>query len=97
MKNRSSLLGIVLILIGGLWLLTNLGYLQFNYGDVMLYVNKALEIWPLILVIVGTYLVTKKKSTRILVVLVCVAIWIMYVTMGPELLSNLQELIINGI
>lgn len=56
MKSNGQVGGLVLILIGAFWLLTNYGVINWSVFDVMFH------LWPLILIVIGINIIFKSKS-----------------------------------
>ena len=94
MKSKTPVVGITLILVGLFWFLSSLGYIdQLNIKK---YIDSLFELWPLFLIIMGTFIVTRRKVVRTIIVMVSIAVWILYVVGGPNILENLHSLITNG-
>lgn len=76
MKNNSTL-GVVLIVIGGVWLLTNLNIFSFNIIEV--FFRSLDKLWPLILIGIGSSLLLKKSTPlRFLVWLIILVVILLY-------------------
>lgn len=71
MLNREKLIwGLILIGIGGLFLLDNLGFIEFYWGSIW-------RMWPIVLVIIGINLILpKNRMGNILTVIMIVAVFV---------------------
>lgn len=58
MGGRNIILGLIFVLLGGFWLLGNLGLVYFNIFDL---VRGLMDLWPLILVVIGINIMVKNK------------------------------------
>ena len=96
-KNRNNLLGLILVLIGAIWLISNMSYIDLDFQSLIIYLDNLVEIWPLILIVIGSFLITRKKSKRILVIILAILVLISYTAFGPDIIQGIQNLIINGI
>jgi hypothetical protein len=61
MKNKNIFLGMILVIIGGLWLLNNLDIFDFSVRYLF---NSFWKLWPLIIVVVGTGLILNNKTAE---------------------------------
>lgn len=89
MKKDGLFLGAFLILIGSLWLLGNLGLISFSIYDLGTYIRRVLELWPLVLIVIGTNMVTDNKYVRGTVLGLCFIILLLYIFYYPAILSGL--------
>lgn len=67
MKNKNFTAGFLLILLGILWLLSNLGILTFSVWEV------ASDLWPVVLIILGLNLIFKKNRYIVIIA------WILFI------------------
>lgn len=91
MKNRKIIVGLLLLIIGVFWFLSDLGYVAPT--QLKLVISRIIEMWPLALIIIGTYMVTEKRRNRTLVVIIVVSIWLLYVLDQSSVLVNLHRMI----
>lgn len=98
MKNfkRANVLGLVLIILGALLFLNNQGYINLNYYNLKPYLDRIIELWPLFLIIIGTFLVTKNRAKRILAIIISILIVFLYINYGPNFLFELKNAIKYG-
>lgn len=79
MKKDGLFLGGLLILIGSLWLLGNLGLVSFSIYDLGTYIRRVIELWPIVLIIVGTNMITDNSVIRNIVIGLCILIVVVYI------------------
>lgn len=75
MKNRHISLGILLILLGGLWLLDNLNILNFHWTYLL---DAIFDLWPLILVVIGISLLVKNRIVEEILWILFIVIFLGY-------------------
>ncbi|OHW62137.1 hypothetical protein EUAN_15850 [Andreesenia angusta] len=79
MKKDGLFLGGLLILIGSLWLLGNLGLISFSIYDLGTYIRRVIELWPIVLIIVGTNMITDSSAVRNTVLALCLLLVVVYI------------------
>lgn len=79
MKKDGLFLGGILILIGSLWLLGNLGLISFSIYDLGTYIRRVIELWPIALIIIGTNMVTDNSLVRNIVLGLCLLLVVVYI------------------
>jgi hypothetical protein len=89
LKKDGLFLGMFLILIGSLWLLGNLGIISFSIYDLGTYLRRIIELWPLVLIIVGTNMVTENRYIRGTVLGLCLILLMVYIFYYPLFLQGL--------
>jgi hypothetical protein len=89
MKKEGLGLGIFFILLGSLWLLGNLGFINFSIYDLGMYIRRILELWPLILIVIGTNMVTDNRFIRSAVLIISAVIVLAYIFIDPVSLRSL--------
>lgn len=83
MKKEGLFLGIVLILIGSLWLLGNLNIISFSIYDLGIYIRRVLKLWPLILIVVGTNMITDNRFVKGIVYALSALVLLFYLFLSP--------------
>lgn len=79
MKKDGLFLGGLLILIGSLWLLGNLGVISFSISDLGTYIRRVIRLWPLLLIIIGTNMVTDNAVVKNTVIGLCIVLVVVYI------------------
>ncbi|MBF7096548.1 LiaI-LiaF-like domain-containing protein [Alkalibacter mobilis] len=95
MKNKNLLLGVVLICIGALWFLDNLGFIDYSPRYL---VNSIADLWPLLIVILGAgMIINNKTADRILWVLffLVILVYSFILQYGNPLSNNMSNNKIN--
>lgn len=64
LRKDGLILGLFLIVMGTLWLLGNLGFIDFTIYDLGIYIRRALHLWPLALIIIGVNIATDNQIVR---------------------------------
>lgn len=79
MKDKKIKIGIALIVVGILWMLSNLNFINIGFYNIIAYmVRGVFDLWPLILVIVGVNIIFKKDVLNIILWVVFLVILIIY-------------------
>lgn len=69
MKNKRVIFGFLLIILGGIWILGNLDIIDLNIGYI---ISGLMDLWPLILVVIGINIIVKNKGVKL-------AVWILFI------------------
>lgn len=73
-KNKKINLGIILIIIGILWILSNLNLININFYDIINHMIRGIfDLWPLILIVIGIDIIFKKDALN-------TVLWILFFT-----------------
>ncbi|MBS4535501.1 hypothetical protein GOQ29_07685 [Clostridium sp. D2Q-14] len=75
MKSRNIILGFLFIVLGSLWILSNLDIINFSIGNIIWGIT---DLWPLVLVIIGINLIIKNKKIKLLLWILFIIIIIFY-------------------
>ncbi len=90
-NNKKVITGFLLLIIGVVWFLSDLGYMAPI--NLRIYLRAIADMWPLILIIIGTYMVTEKRRNRNLVVIIVISVWLLYVLNYTNVLDNIRNMI----
>ncbi len=97
MKNKKiNVVGLLLIIVGALWLPSNLGYLNLDYKTIEPYLENMVEIWPIVMIVIGTFLITENRSKRWLSIIICLILLIVYTAFGADFLVDIKDAIVGG-
>ncbi len=79
MKNKNLVMGVVLILIGLAWILSNLGLIDINlYSSFLLIIRGFFDLWPVILIIVGIGIIFKNDMLSTILWVLFLVLLIIY-------------------
>lgn len=93
-KNKKVNLGIVLIVIGIIWILSNLNLINVNVYNIVNYMIRGVfDLWPLILVIVGINIMFKKEGLN---TILWIAFLIVLIVYSLFIKDNILEKSSNG-
>lgn len=74
-KNKKINLGIILIVVGILWILSNLNLININFHDIINHMIRGIfDLWPLILIVIGIDIIFKKDALN-------TVLWILFFTL----------------
>ena len=78
-KSKKTTLGIILVILGILWILSNLNVIDLNlYRVVSNIIEGLFDLWPLILVVIGISIIFKKEALNTILWIVFLVILIIY-------------------
>lgn len=79
MKSKKINLGIILIVIGIIWILSNLNLINVNLYSILTHMMRGIfDLWPLILIIVGIEIVFKKEGLNTILWIVFLIVLVVY-------------------